>query len=507
MISGTALGADYYVDPENGSASGDGSAASPWETLEEVVSSGLFGSTVTSGDTVHLLSGYHGELNLSSGEYDPPITIVEDAGQIARLRRARFNHTSGWVLDGVSISPSHAPSYATVTMVEVGDGAYNVTVQNCEIFSVADASGWGVSDWLDVASSGVRIAGTDVIIRNNLIRNVRFGINVDGDAVLIDNNSVVNFSADGLRGIGDDNTFQYNVVKNSYLDDEVDDNHDDGFQSWSVGPGGVGTGEVSNMVLRGNVIINAEDPAQPMKGTLQGIGCFDGTFVNWVVENNVVITNHWHGISLYGVRDSRVVNNTVIDNEGGTPGPPWISVRDHKDGTPSEDTIVRNNLTTDLDVTGNNVTEDHNAILADGDLASYFVDAAAWDLHLLETAPAVDQGSAELAPTHDADGIPRPQGAGIDLGAFEWHEPGLQPEGGSAGAGGGAFGGSGGASRSGGAAAEAAAEDAGGCGCRTAPGRGSSMALLLATLALVAPAWRRRSFEICERREFRRRPR
>ena len=67
-----------------------------------------------------------------------------------------------------------------------------------------------------------------------------------------------------------------------------------------MGPGGVGTGEVRDVVLRGNVIINNLNPDHPLHATLQGIGCFDGLFVNWVVENNVVITDHWHGISLYG---------------------------------------------------------------------------------------------------------------------------------------------------------------------------------------------------------------
>ena len=46
------------------------------------------------------------------------------------------------------------------------------------------------------------------------------------------------------------------------------------------------------MVLRGNTIINYEDPGQPHRGTLQGIGCFDGMFVDWVIENNVVIVDH-----------------------------------------------------------------------------------------------------------------------------------------------------------------------------------------------------------------------
>jgi parallel beta-helix repeat protein len=55
---------------------------------------------------------------------------------------------------------------------------------------------------------------------------------------------------------------------------------------------------------------------------MQDIGCFDGFFDGWVVENNVVITDHWHGISFYGMKNSRIVNNTVIDVNDQSPGPP-----------------------------------------------------------------------------------------------------------------------------------------------------------------------------------------
>ena len=95
----------------------------------------------------------------------------------------------------------------------------------------------------------------------------------------IQENLVDGFSADGLRGLGDDGLFEYNRVQNSYVEDPPDPNHDDGFQSWSVGPGGVGTGEVRGVVLRGNVFINHVNPAHPLRTSMQAIGCFDG-FIN-----------------------------------------------------------------------------------------------------------------------------------------------------------------------------------------------------------------------------------
>ncbi len=247
---------------------------------------------------------------------------------------------------------------------------------------------------------------------------MRFGIAVGGPYASIQRNLIDGFSADGLRGLGDYGLFEYNRVQNDTIGDPDDDNHDDGFQSWSVGADGqVGTGEVTGVTLRGNVFINATDPHNPLRNSMQGIGCFDGFFVDWVVENNVVITDHWHGISFYGMRDSRIVNNSVIDLADGQPGPPWIMVTAHKDGRPSENVVVRNNLSTDYSLDGNNISDDHNLLIDDA--AALFV-APPFDLHLIAGAAAIDAGSAGLAPAADADGVSRPQGAGFDLGAYEW---------------------------------------------------------------------------------------
>ncbi|MEM9074670.1 MAG: choice-of-anchor Q domain-containing protein, partial [Myxococcota bacterium] len=147
---------------------------------------------------------------------------------------------------------------------------------------------------------------------------------------------------------------------------------------------------------------------------------------DWVVENNVVIVNHWHGITFLGARNVRIVNNTLLDNgRGERPGPPWIQVAAHKDGTPSEGIVIRNNLAETITLEGEGVM-DHN--LRFDDPRALFVDPASFDLHLLEGAAAIDMGTDDDAPTHDRDGIPRPQGEGIDLGAYEWHDGTVMPE-------------------------------------------------------------------------------
>ncbi len=74
---------EFYVDPVQGSPTGDGSAGRPWRTIQEVFDSGRVesqqwdklpytgqsklvaknaGAPVRAGDTIRLRSGYHGDL-------------------------------------------------------------------------------------------------------------------------------------------------------------------------------------------------------------------------------------------------------------------------------------------------------------------------------------------------------------------------------------------------------------------------------------------------------------
>jgi len=110
----------------------------------------------------------------------------------------------------------------------------------------------------------------------------------------------------------------------------------------------------------------------------------------------------------------------VVDLNDTRPGPAWISIAAHKNGTPSARCLVRNNLSTDLRIDGREMTVDHNTVIRVSDLVSYFRNPAAFDFRLRAGVAVIDSGVAAAAPARDILGIERPQGRGVDPGAYEF---------------------------------------------------------------------------------------
>lgn len=436
------LAADHYVDSVYGDDSNDGSYSSPWASLQYLLDRRLIesqgwsktpytkgelriknkGALIKAGDTIWLRNGYYGRL-LIEGMYNQDyITLSAQEGHKPKFRSVLIRSASNWVVRGLDINLEYGSGGVprdVVAIVSHGwhGPSYRIKIENNKISSALSVKNWSKKDWNSRVANGVRAQAKEVVIRDNIITNVNMGIEASGVFSLVENNKIINFAGDGMRGLGSDSTFQYNLVKNSY---DVNGNHDDGFQSWSSGPNGIGTGVIKNVVLRGNIIINYEDENQPFKGDLQGIGAFDGMYENWLIENNVVMVNTWHGISLGGAKNCRIINNTVVDLEvGRKPGPPWIKVSNHKNGTKSEGCIIRNNIA------GRIVVENRSAMQVDHNIEDkapnwMFRDFFGADLRLKSNSNAIDSGSSIDAPGIDIEGNKRPAGKAVDIGAFEY---------------------------------------------------------------------------------------
>jgi len=161
----------------------------------------------------------------------------------------------------------------------------------------------------------------------------------------------------------------------------------------------------------------------------------EGSLKNISIYNNIVYNNGGGGIVISSYdfptprENIKIVNNVCYNNKHG------IGIGD----VLVEDSIIRNNICSNnqryqlASDSPSMVTIEHNLI--DGSTQIYgddaiigdpkFVNPSEADFHLKEDSPAIDNGSAVDAPGDDFDGNPRPQGAGYDIGAFEFMETGV----------------------------------------------------------------------------------
>ena len=398
---------DFYVDPVNGNINNDGSAAHPWSTLQEVFlsnkiqsriySSGQLvvknsGAPVRAGDNIILRDGYHGDIIDNNYFNEDYVTIKAAAGHTPVVSSIDLSSCAKFKFQGLTFNPLNTNRDYNVFFYISSETQYGIStdciIDSCIFYSIWDNSGWSRTDWVNNVKSGIFINGNHITVRNCHLKNVYNGIDSLGAYDLVENNLIENFAGDGMRGLGNYSQFLNNTVKNCYV---IDDNHTDGFQSWSTGADdSIGTGEVVGIVLRGNTIINYENSNQPFREVMQGIGCFDGRYRDWVIENNLIVVDFYHGLALMGADNCRIANNTIVDLNGVDPGPSWIYVGEHKDGTPSTNCLVYNNITTNLVQT--NVTFINNMEISYNDYNTYFTNPSNFDFTLKQGSPAKGAG-------------------------------------------------------------------------------------------------------------------
>lgn len=402
----------HFVDSQGSTvAAEDGSRKFPWTDLNRIIRNG----TVKAGDEIILRSGNYGELRIRNAHFSEKVRISVQSGAAAKFTNVIIRDSLNIELDGFLISSSYAKQFKQQQMVEVGFGSKHITISNFNIFSIASSNNWTKDDWNKKAISGVAVNGDNINILYNKLSNVNFGISIHGKYANVIGNTIDGFSGDGLRGLGDYSVFESNVVKNCYA---VNGNHDDGFQSWSVSKDGkIGAGIVSGVVLRKNLIIDTTDADRELSCSLQGIGLFGGYYKDWIIENNAIFVDNWHGITIQGAINVRILNNTIVDFRNSKIGPAWIRVADLGVDKKSQNNLVANNLAGKFVFDTKGVLSLQNLLLRNP--YDLFEDIENFDFHLRKDSRAIDSGMDGLGVSDDYFGNPRPSGVKIDVGAAE----------------------------------------------------------------------------------------
>ncbi len=405
------VGDSFYIDPVLGLDEGDGSKENPWKTLKNVLESGKVqyykhsenynpdsdlilvneNAPVKEGDELVLMSGYHGNIALNNFMFkDEWLTIRGENGQKPvlsqfkltgafkniylkdlRVIKSSYDGSDNYWETEVLNSSNRGSMIHLESINFHGKGSY-VKFNNVHTSTTENTNSWSAKEWLDKSASGFNLRAVEhVEIINSKIENVAMGISVDygSDNFSVINSEVLLFSHDGMRLCANNiKCYDNKIIGCIYVDSELPEyRHHDGIQSYTRGENNnPGQGTLENVFIKNNLIAMIPKGSNKLHGNLQGIGCFDGFFKNWIVENNVVLTDNYHGIAMYGMLDGKILNNTVIDQLDGNDKSPWIVIKNHKTRGPSQNCIIANNLVSrslSYDQESINVFEESNYII------------------------------------------------------------------------------------------------------------------------------------------------
>ena len=386
-------------------------------SLKQALQSGQ----VQGGDRLVLAPGSYGRPVLTDLHFDPPVIIAPAPGAAVHLEGLVLRRSSGLVFRDLQIWPVAPPGRPAPLVLAAADTA-DLRFERLDIRGRADAPesylGWTIEDWTGPwRSSGVRLDGTRMTLTGSRLTGLAHAISMGGPHADVQGNHVLGFSGDGIRALGDHGIYAGNRIETCF---DVDANHDDGIQSWARTPDHTGRKTVTGLVIAANTILEwTGPPGHPLRCSLQGIGLFDGMFRDLTIRNNLVAVDNYHGITVYGADGAEILHNTVVHAEAAAGRWPWISLRDHKDGTATRRVVLANNAAMRIapDLAAGELT-------AAGNRATRYPALAYRDVLSGDYTPAEAGGLRNAAdprfslPT-DHGGRARPSGGGPDIGAIE----------------------------------------------------------------------------------------
>jgi len=418
-------GIAYYVAP-GGNDSNPGTLALPWETIDHAA------QTLVAGDTVFIREGTYFEYvhpansgNTSSGS----IVYMAYPGEVP-------------VIDGSGVTiPGNWNGLLSIA------GKSYIVVDGLHIENAGTMNN----------HSGIRVdTSSDIVIRNcRTYDTMSSGIGVwESDEIVIDGNEVILASNGGTQEcLTVATTNNFTICNNIVRDGGTD----------PAGGEGIDAKRGSNYgEIYGNVVYNVEAVGIYVDAMAYDTGNID-VYCNEVYNTNAsafaisaeeggllhdvyfynnigydcyftgLTISDWGGSSTHPMNNITVINNTFYGNGTGNGFGPGIQLHNFD----ADNVTIRNNITSQNGYTqiylqeyGTGLVVDYNLFYGDGTAcgSNYieanpeFVNPTGGNFHLQSDSPAIDEGSASLAPSFDFDGNIRPIGLGYEMGADEYDD-------------------------------------------------------------------------------------
>lgn len=438
-----AAGNTYYVATD-GNDTNPGTFSLPWRTIQKAA------NAMTVGDSVYVSSGtYNESVSVSQSGSSPSQMISFIANGTVQINGAIELYGDYISVQGFTVTPSACDWKGAIHV----DGSYDLILNN----TILNSARIGIETVsAQMSSRGVDSKG-DVIRGNKINHAAGTSMYILGNNHLIENNEITrqwngtcgngNGDGDAFMFHGSGHTFRGNYIHDFYKSDMTQPDHVDAFQTFS--DPAWGKWSAKNTIIEGNHIFlghagtleEAWDGTNSICGFMIG-GTLSDVASNIIIRNNIieswcglnmagsggeidylqVYNNTWrsslnfnagywpHGINLDGATNFRVYNNITVDfaydHIGINSGTTWGGQYGHNLMWNSDGSAPR------LD---GYVVQPSDLVGINPLFVSDFT-----DLHLSGGSPAIGSGLTISSVTNDIDGVERPQGAGYDIGAYEY---------------------------------------------------------------------------------------
>lgn len=425
--SASAAGTTYYVAKSGSDTSGNGSAASPWATIQKAIGS------VSGGDTVHVGPGtYAGGLDIGyakSGTASAPTRFIADGDVIVSggtngvilggnyLVLQGFKIT-GFTNDGVYLygSVDHdqvigCTVYAGGTDANSQAGIHSNGSSYCTLQgnTIHDVTGAGIHGYaakgmtisgntvFSCAEDGILISGVDNVVDGNTVRDLS-PVN-HGDGIVVEDG----YYADSDNNIIRNNTLSdcsqnlyVDAITKNILNTAIYDNliYYHQFSYGSEAEQGISvdaeTGSISGLTIESNTIVDMAVTG----GMALSYGARTGeTCTGVVVKNNIFV----NGLHRKNTNSSAVVDDNLYYSPSGGQIVYWNGA-----------TYTQSQLAAFASTTG----QEAHGIAQNPQLVG------SGDFRLQATSPAIGKADPAYSPATDITGAVRD--ATPDIGAYEY---------------------------------------------------------------------------------------
>jgi hypothetical protein len=282
---------------------------------------------------------------------------------------------------------------------------------------------------------GVESASSDnIYVADNYLYCVGAGMNISGNNWLVENNEIERLVRTGGMDADYSRFFGYNhIIRNNYFHGtsraEIGVSHTDGFQTYSTN-----NGLAHNIIIEGNIVTGYF-----VQGVIARDMTTNAVLTDITIRNNI-FANDFSERGSWGVMGRNVKNAVIVNNV-------FANIRYFGVGldADSDNAVVKNNIFYNIDGSvyyseGANLDGDYNLLYPGGrrrhigphdlyDVNPQFVNADSFNFQLQANSPAIDAGADTSAygVVVDVAGNARPQGAGYDIGAYEYGSGGPGP--------------------------------------------------------------------------------